>query len=171
MSAADAGPPPLTGVRLAPLVGRALDGTPWTLPAGLPAVRTLVLLAYRQRHQADVDRWIALAVALGVPPAPRPGAATAVIEVPTLGRRWRPWRRVIDGGMATSIADPVVLARTVTAYVDPVAHRRACGLGDGSRVEALVALPDGGVLLHAAGPPGPDAAPALARALGLAPPG
>jgi hypothetical protein len=156
-------------VRLAPLVGRALDGTPWRLPDDLPAARTLVLLAYRQRHQRDVDAWIDLAVALGVPPTPR-GAprpmATAVIEVPTLGRRWLPARRFIDGGMATGIADPDVLARTVTAYADPAAHRAACGFAEdgGAAVRAVVAAPDGTVTFHAAGPPGPAARTALAAA-------
>ena len=53
------------GLRLARLRTRALDGTRRDLPQDLPAERTLVLLAYRQRHQRDVDAWIALAVANG----------------------------------------------------------------------------------------------------------
>lgn len=167
-----AGSPPL---RLAPLVGRALDGTPWRLPDDLPAARTLVLLAYRQRHQRDVDAWIALAVALGVPATPRGAVqpmATAVIEVPTLGRRWRPARRLIDGGMATGIADPDVLARTVTAYADPVAHRAACGFPEdgGAVMRAVVATPEGAVTFRAAGPPRPGDRAALAVALGDGPP-
>jgi hypothetical protein len=159
-------------VRFAPLRTRALDGTQRTLPAGLPADRTLVLLAYRQSHQRDVDAWIALAVALGVPPTPR-GAdgplATAVIEVPFLSSAWRPVRRLIDGGMAQGIADPDVLARTFTAYGSPLRHRRACGLdgpdptsGDRrAQVEALVVERSGTVLWRASGrpmltsPPGP----------------
>ncbi len=161
------------GVRLAPLRGRALDGTPWTLPDDLPAARTLVLLAYRQRHQRDVDAWIALAVALGVPPTPRGRTrpmTTAVIEVPTLGRRWLPARRFIDGGMATGIADPDVLARTITAYTDPAAHRAACGFveDDGEVMRALVADPTGRVTFHAEGPPGTGSRAALAVPLGLA---
>ena len=158
------------GVRLAPLRGRALDGTPWRLPADLPAERTLVLLAYRQRHQGDVDAWIALAVSLGVPPTPRGRErpmATAVIEVPNLSRRWLPARRFIDGGMAASIRDPDVLARTVTAYGHPAGHRAACGLpeDDGESMQALVVSPDGEVTFHAVGPPGPGSRAALAEAL------
>jgi len=42
--------------------------------------------------------------------------ATAVVEVPFLSSRWTPLRRAIDGGMARGIADPDVLARTITAY-------------------------------------------------------
>jgi len=159
------------GVRLAPLRGRALDGTPWRLPDDLPADRTLVVLAYLQRHQRDVDAWIDLAVSLGVPPTPRGAArsmATAVIEVPHISGRWRPTRRMIDAGMASSIRDPDVLARTITVYGGPAAHRAACGFpGDGSEVRAVVASPSGEVTFHAVGPPGPDARTALAAALGL----
>lgn len=151
------------GLRLAPLRVRALDGTRRTLPAELPAERTLVLIAYRQRHQRDVDAWIARAVARGVPGTPR-GAAepmrTAVVEVPFLSGAWLPARRLIDGGMAQGIADPDVLARTLTAYGSPTAHRRACGLpvgpdGDDGRaeVEALVVDREGHVLAHITGPP------------------
>lgn len=162
---------PSGGVRLAPLRGRALDGTPWRLPGDLPAARTLVLLAYRQRHQRDVDAWIDLAVSLGVPPTPRGvprPMATAVIEVPNLSRRWLPARRFIDGGMAAGIRDPDVLARTVTAYGDPAGHRAACGLPEdgGEALQAVVASPAGEVTFHAVGPPGPGSRAALAAVLG-----
>jgi len=163
MAAADA-----AGLRFAPLRTRALDGTPHDLPGGLPAERTLVLLAYRQHHQRDVDAWIARAVAHGVPPTPRgrpAPLATGVVEVPFLSARWLPARRLIDGGMARGIADPDVLARTLTAYGSPGRHRRACGLalrggprrgGGGREVEALVVDRSGRVLWHASGSPPAD---------------
>lgn len=156
----------VTGLRLARLRTVALDGTRRGLPQELPAERTLVLLAYQQRHQRDVDDWIALAVANGVPPTPRGVVgpmATAVVEVPFLSARWTPLRRLIDGGMARGIADPDVLARTLTAYGAPARHRRACGLtgtgaAEGREVEALVVTRDGRVLWHASGAPGRAAA-------------
>ena len=169
MRAADAG-----RLRLAPLRTRALDGTRRMLPRDLPAERTLVLIAYRQRHQRDVDAWIALAVAHGVPPTPRGAQGpmrTAVIEVPFLSGRWLPARRLIDGGMATGIADPDVLARTLTAYGAPARHRRACGLDTvgegGAEVEALVVDREGGVHWHASGPPHGAAPHGMLDALGL----
>jgi hypothetical protein len=156
-------------VRLARLRGRALDGTPVLLPDELPGERTLVIVAFRQRHQRDVDRWIGLAVELGVPASPFGRTLpmrTAVVEVPLLGRRWLPARRFIDGGMATGIADPLVLARTITAYTDPVAFRRACGLqGDGREVEVLLARRDGSIEWSAQGAPDVHAHAALAAAL------
>lgn len=161
-------------VRFAPLRTRALDGTPRDLPGDLPAERTLVLLAYRQRHQRDVDEWIALAVAIGVPATPRGATGpltTAVVEVPFLARVWWPARRLIDGGMAQGIADPDVLARTFTAYGMPSRHRAACGLdgrsgrgAGGTEVEALVVTRDGTVFAHCSGPPSASA-PAAVEAL------
>lgn len=156
-------------VRLTPAVGRALDGTEYRLPAGLPAERTLVVLAFRQRQQADVDRWIDLAESLGVPgtplgaPEPR---ATAVIEVPVLGRRYLPARRVIDGGMATSIRDPAVLARTITVYTDPVAYRRSCGITTADQVTAMLVDREGEASFQALGPPTDERADELTTALG-----
>jgi hypothetical protein len=158
-------------VRLARVRARALDGTPVLLPDELPGERTLVVVAFRQRHQRDVDRWIELAVALGVPASPLGAAVpmrTAVVEVPLLGRRWLPARRLIDGGMATGIADPVVLARTLTAYTAPLAFLRACGLAppaQGTEVEVLLAGRDGSVSWSARGAPGPASREALAAAL------
>jgi hypothetical protein len=143
-------------VRISSAAGRALDGTPYRLPGDLPGAVTLVVVAFRQRQQADVDRWIELAVTLGVPPSPYGASqpmASAVVEVPVLGRRYLAARRVIDGGMAAGIADPVALARTITVYTDPTAFRRACGITTADEVSALLARRDGTVGWHAVGPP------------------
>jgi hypothetical protein len=71
------------------------------------------------------------------------------------------------------IADPDVLARTLTAYGAPSRHRRACGFagpgaGGGREVEALVVTRDGRVLRHATGAPDaatPGEVDAMLRAL------
>ena len=155
-------------LRLATVSGRALDGTPRELPAELPAILTLVIVAFRQRQQRDVDRWIDLAVDLGMAGTPL-GAheplEQAVIEVPVLGRRYLGARRLIDGGMATSIADPEVLARTITVYTDPGRFRRRCGITTAEQVTALLTARDGTVRWSATGPPGSDARGSLAAAL------
>jgi len=148
--------------------GRSLLGSDVELPSGLPAERTLVLVAFRQRHQACVDRWIARAVAAGVPATPRGTAVpltTAVVEVPALSSRWRPVRGWIDGGMATGIGDPDVLARTITVYTDVGALRRVLGIPDDRDVRAYVVAPDGAILATAQGEPDDAAWSSIAPAL------
>ncbi len=68
--------------RLVKVEGRALDGTALELPAQLPGRRTVVVIAFRQRQQHDVDRWIDLARTITVYTDPaafrrRCGIATA----------------------------------------------------------------------------------------------
>lgn len=154
--------------RLVPVQGRELDGTLVELPSQLPGRRSVVVLAFRQRQQQDVDRWIDLAVALGVPPSPLDAAGpleTAVIEVPVLARRYLGARRFIDGGMATSIADPAVLARTITVYTDPTAFRRRCGVPTADEATVLLVDRAGVVTWHRTGPPQAEDRAALADAL------
>jgi len=142
--------------RFPKLVGRSLLGEPMHLPADLPAERTLVLCAFRQQQQGVVDRWISRSVReLGVAGSPhgRTDLARAVIEVPCLGRQWRIARRFIDGGMASSIRDPLVLARTVTVYDDVTATLRALGSSSPHAVQARVVLRSGEILAAAEGEP------------------
>jgi hypothetical protein len=149
-------PPPDAPGAFPTIRGRSLLGDEIGLPAGLPARRTLVVVAFRQRHQPCVDRWIARAVAAGVPATPRGQdlpMPTAVVEVPALSSRWRPVRRWIDGGMATGIGDPDVLARTITVYIDVGALRRVLSIPDDRDVWAFVVADDGAILATATGEP------------------
>jgi hypothetical protein len=108
-------PVPVDGVvRPFPVVrGRNLLGEPVELPAGLDGSPRVVVVAFRQPQQRQVDSWVPwLEEQAGVVPGLR------FYEVPSISGRWSPTRRFIDGGMATSIRDPVVLARTITFYGD-----------------------------------------------------
>jgi hypothetical protein len=151
------------------LIGTSLLGDEVRLPGDLPAERTLVLCAFKQRQQAQVDRWIDRAVhELGVASTPLglgSDATTAVIEVPCLGRKWRPARRFIDGGMASSIASPPVLARTITVYTDVGAILRALDAPGADDVQARVVRRSGEILAAAAGEPHGDGWAAIAAAL------
>lgn len=139
------------------VAGRSLLGVEIALPRGFPADRTLAVVAFQQWHQALVDRWIARAVAAGVPATSRGAAGTlpaAVVELPVLSARWRPARRFIDGGMAAGIRDPDILARTITLYTGLAAFRRSLAIADGRDVHALVVTRDGTILARANGDPG-----------------
>ena len=138
------------------VAGRTLLGVDARLPADLPADRTLVVVAFQRWHQARVDRWIARAVAAGVPPTPRgedEPMHLAVVELPVLSSQWRPVRRFIDGGMTSGIGDPDVLARTITVYTDAGAFRRSLGIPDNEDVWAYVVTRDGAILACSHGEP------------------
>jgi len=154
--------------RFPDVAGRTLLGVDVTLPQDLPADRTLAVVAFQRWHQSRVDLWIARAVAAGVPPTPRGQDGpmpTAVVEIPALSSRWRPVRRFIDGGMTAGIGDPDVLARTVTAYTDVDALRRALAIPNGEDVWAFVVTRDGTVLATSHGDPDEESWAPIAAAL------
>lgn len=70
------------------LDARDLTGADRVIPDDLPADPCVVVLAFRQRQQRDVDDWVE---ALG---------DTPVVEIPVLGTGWRMVRGWIEGGMA-----------------------------------------------------------------------
>jgi hypothetical protein len=138
------------------VIGRSLLGLEVTLPRGFPAELTLAVVAFQRWHQERVDRWIARAVAAGIPPTTRGDAGpvpVAVVEVPVLSTAWRPARRFIDGGMTAAIRDPDVLARTITVYTSVAAFQRALAIPGSDDVHALVVRRDGTILARGQGDP------------------
>jgi hypothetical protein len=145
-----------TTVRFPAVRGRSLLGLEVALPRDFPAELTLAVVAFRQWQQERVDRWIARAVAAGIPPTTRGATGlppVAVVEVPVLSTAWRPVRRFIDGGMTAGIGDPDVLARTITVYTNVAAFQRALAIPDSEDVHALVVRRDGTILARGRGDP------------------
>ncbi len=99
------------------------------IPDDLPGADHVLLLAFQQWQQRDIDAWIAALSDLGV---------QSIYEVPMLGARWQPFRRVIDGGMSASIRDSDVLQHTITVYgqIGPVEN--ALSLPTRDQVYAVV---------------------------------
>ena len=150
------------------LRARALSGSEFQLPQQLPAHTTVVIAAFRQWHQSMVDEWIAALVHHGIPATPRglSDPATAVIEIPVLKRRWSAARGVIDGGMASGIADADVNARTWTAYTDVAAFLGAFGETDESALLVAVVDRAGDVAALVRGPLTEESLQVVLRALG-----
>ena len=140
--------------------GRSLAGADVLLPDDLPAARTLTLVAFQQRHQSCVDRWIARAEAAGVPGSP--------LEIPVLSTRWKLGRGFIDGGMASNIKIPRVLARTITVYTNVSAFQKLLGIPGSEDVQACVVTPRGEVLARVPGEPTDAAWTVVMDALGIA---
>ena len=156
-------------MRFPDLDTRTLQGIDKHLPADLPAQRTLLVLAFQQRHQRDVDEWMSEAEVhdwltdLAAPPTSLPHYAA--IEVPCISRRWGPARRFIDGGMTAGIRVPTVLARTWTAYTDVGRVQRALGIANSEQIWVAALATDGEVLAETLGPPNPDSTQLIAAAM------
>ena len=108
------------GERFPTVVGTNLAGTSVRLPDGLDGRLNLLLIAFRQVQQADVDTWSPYTAALEVR---RPDVRA--YELPVLSAAYRLARPFIDGGMRAAIPDPAVRNRTITLYLDKIAFRAA----------------------------------------------
>ena len=145
-----------TTARFPTVRARSLLGVEMTLPRDFPAELTLAVVAFQRWQQSQVDRWIARAVAAGIPPTIRGATeplSVAVVEVPVLASGWRPARRIIDGGMTAGIGDPDVLARTITVYTNVAAFQRSLAIPGSGDVHALVVTRDGAILARGHGDP------------------
>ena len=134
---------------------KSLLGEDRSLPADLPAKRTIVIAAFLQPQQELVDRWIDALVQQGIPPTPlglASNSGAALIELPVLPKRYRMIRGWIDGGMKRGIKLEPILARTWTAYTDVEKFREALNIPT-PRVEVMVVSRIGEVIDRASGEP------------------
>jgi hypothetical protein len=122
------------------VAGRDLLGREYRMPGEFPATVSITIIAFKQWHQGQVDAWISRLAAEGIPQTPhgKGDLDRVILELPVISGRYQVARRFIDGGMAASIRDPEILARTITVYgsVD-----RLCGpLGITSREDVSVRI-------------------------------
>jgi hypothetical protein len=133
--------------RFPSVLGTNLEGTPLRLPEDLGGRLNLLLIAFRQVQQADVDTWVPYTDELE---ARRPDVRA--YELPVLAAGYRLARPFIDGGMRAAIADPAVRARTVTLYLDKAAFRAALGVPTEDRIHARLVDRAGATYWSADGP-------------------
>ncbi len=129
------------------IAGRSLAGAALQIPDDLAGQTNVLLLAFQQRQQRDIDGLIDALGQRGIdtsPPHDTQGLPTGervevvLYEIPLLGAKWQPFRSFIDGGMASNIGVPAVLARTVTAYGQIGAVERSLNLPSRDQVYAVV---------------------------------
>lgn len=139
--------------------GKNLDGRRFTLPAGIEGQAALLLIAFRQDQQEEINTWIPAGRALA---ARYPGLA--VYELPTIYRLPRISQAFIDGGMRAGIPDPVARATTITLYLDRGAFQGALGISDNSHIHSMLITPEGEILWLTSGPMTEEKRAALERA-------
>ena len=140
--------------RFPDVAGRDLLGHEYRLPGEFPARVSIAVLAFKQWQQAQVDAWITRLASEGIPETPHEATDLdcVILELPVLPGRYHVVRRFIDGGMASSIRDPIVLARTITLYgnVDGVCN--PLGITSREDVSVRVVRRDGSVIWGTTGP-------------------
>jgi hypothetical protein len=126
--------------------GSNLEGERFVLPSGFKGALNVVLVAFQREQQDDVDSWMPFLKTLGAS-----GRDLRVYELPTLGRRYRMMRPIIDGGMRRGIPDRGVREATVTLYIDKTPFRESLQLRDENRIYALLVDRQGRVHWRAEG--------------------
>ena len=104
------------------------------LPDDLEGELNLIFVAFHQRHQLTINRWIR---ELG--PLEDTYRGLALYEIPLMVRFPAFYRNWIDRGMKAGIPDPKTRRRTVTVYTDRSEFLQSVGLGGTSEIWVVAA--------------------------------
>lgn len=127
--------------------GQNLNERAFDIPAGLDAPLNILLVAFYQNQQKDVDTWVQTAKDLAAD-----HANIEYYELPVLSSSWGVVRGWIDGGMRRGIPAFSARERTITIYTDTDAFRSLAGIDDPSRIWVGLVDRQGRVSWSARGP-------------------
>ena len=128
------------------VTGSNLQRRELDLPEGFEGDLNLVLIAFQQWQQRQVNTWIPFAKKLEeVHPALR------YYEMPTIQRLNALARTFINEGIRAGIPDPVACQRTITLYVDKHAFKWALHLPREDDIHVFLLNRKGRVLWRAEG--------------------
>ncbi len=105
-----------------------------TLPTDLAGNPALILVAYKQQQQTNVNTWLDRMdeIQTAIP-------GVQIIETPTISSgRWGWMAGFIDGGMRSGIPDPDARARTITLYTDVSLFNQALMIEDTDTIYAVL---------------------------------
>lgn len=121
--------------------GESLAGMHVRVPDVFAGARNLVLIAFTRGQQTDVDTWTPLTKRLAAG-----DTGFRSYELPTLARRYRLIRPMIDGGMRRGIPDSATRSSTITLYIDKSPFERALGIANEDSIAVVLVGHDGHVL-------------------------
>jgi hypothetical protein len=134
-------------VRFPEVEGSSLSGTPHRLPGTLAGDLNLLLIAFRQWQQTEVNTWVPVAEALE---DEIPGFRA--YELPVISRMYRPVAGFIDGGMRGGIPDPKVREGTITMYIDRRQFLEDLRIPSVGAIVPMLVTPTGEILWRTTGP-------------------
>jgi hypothetical protein len=127
-------------------------------PQGLPAKRTIILVAFQRSQQDNIDTWVT-GMKL------KSAGAPAWFEVPVISNFGAAGRWFIDNGMRRGITDPKDRAKVVTVYAGKTAFKKSMGIPNESDVHVLVVDRSGEVIARVSGDYSPAGAAKIRAAL------
>lgn len=104
-----------------------------SLPQDFAGQANVVLIAFQQIHQIQVNSWLPCLTGLE-----REFPDLDHYELPTIRSSYRLGRGIIDGGMRAGIPDPATRRRTITLYLDKDAFRRTLNIEQEDDITVLL---------------------------------
>lgn len=127
--------------------GESLNRRSFEIPEGLDAPYNILLVAFFQRQQDDVNTWLGTCKDVVAD-----HANVEYYELPTISSGWGMARGWVDGGMRSGIPAFAARERTVTIYTDTVKFRELAGIDDPQRIWVGIVDRQGRVYWSARGP-------------------
>ena len=132
--------------RVPQLIGMDLNKKPISIPAGLTAERTLVLVSFQRGHGKDVDTWIS-GMSL------RDSGAVPYVRMPILNDPGNlDGRSAIETRLQARVTNPQERSKVVPVFTDQQAFLKSVGLTTTQQISALVLNRNGEVLARVEGP-------------------
>lgn len=127
--------------------GESLNRRAFTIPADLDARYNILVVAFYQRQQSDVDTWLPAAKEIAAD-----HANVEYYELPTISGGWGLVKGWVDGGMRSGIPAFASRERVVTIYTDTARFRELAGIENPEKIWAGIVDRDGRVYWSARGP-------------------
>ncbi len=145
------------------LKGIDLTGEERTIPNGLEGEPILLLVAFEQEQQTQVNTWIDIAREIeSTHPQFR------YYEIPLIYEGSAPFRFWVNNGMRSGIQDPIARMRTITVYTDREKFFEITGMAKDT-VYAVLIDSDGKIIWQTDGAASQDHKDALLTMLSKAP--
>ena len=126
---------------------RNIDNQSYTLPQDFEGDYNIVLLAFTQAQQAEVNTWL-----MALRNLEDTQTNLRVYELPTLPQLSWLERTQVDFWMSTGISDPLARARTITLYTDLDRIKSAIDVSDISVIQLLLIDQAGDIYWQGQGP-------------------
>lgn len=128
------------------VTGKNLNRKKHQFPEDFPTRLTIVLIAFRQHQQMDINTWLPFAEQLE-----KTFADVAYVELPVIYKMNAFGQFMLNEGMRAGIPDLKARERTITLYLDKHLFTRNLGIASEDEIQVLLVGEHGEVLWHETG--------------------